>query len=168
MLFVSGLTASSSQHYIERWQPFPPSGRSHFSILSVCPILEPALQDLPANQETTHCYLRDPGCQRKDLQVVIGLLEGVGLDGVTETGAMATPALEVRAEDHCLRKIWTLFESASLRSSWASHEPWQWPRELRFALCQQLNYQVHHIYEINNQQIITSMLIKALDLCTVL
>ena len=27
------------------------------------------------------------------------------------------------------------FESASLRSSWASHEPWQWPRELHFALC---------------------------------
>lgn len=76
MLFVSGLAASSSQHYTERWQPFPPSGRSHFSILSVCPILEPALQDLPANQETTHCCLRDPGCHRKDLQVVIGLLEG--------------------------------------------------------------------------------------------
>ena len=40
---------------------------SHFSILSLCPNLEPARQDLPANQETTHCCLRDPGCQGKDL-----------------------------------------------------------------------------------------------------
>ena len=42
------------------------------------------------------------------------------------------------------------------------------PRNYIFALCYQLNYQVHHIYEINNQQIITYMLIKALGLCVVL
>ena len=38
------------------------------------------------------------------------------------------------SSDHCMRRIWTVFESASLRSSWASHEPWQWPWELHFVL----------------------------------
>ena len=102
------------------------------------------------------------------------------LDGVTETGAMATPALEAwgeRLEEKDLKRWeqWSLhekdgdsFENSSLKSSWTSHEPWQWPRELHFALCCQLNYQMHHIYEINNQQIIASMLIKALGLCIVL
>lgn len=56
-------------------QPLPPYWHSHFFVLSVFPILEPALLDLLANQETTHCCLRDPGCQRKDIWMVIGLPE---------------------------------------------------------------------------------------------
>lgn len=72
--------------------------RSHpsfFLVSSVCPVLESARLDLLANQEITHCCLRDPGPAKGfiDGDWTTGSRQG-GLDRVEEKAAMATPTLE--------------------------------------------------------------------------